>query len=419
MECRIVDLQDLAYGFLDPEGAMRVRDHLADCARCRADFARLEAERSRLAGAAAGLSAPRERKNLVPLAFAAALLVGLLWLLIPREPAPTFAPSRESASEGKPAEVAAMPAAQEKKGPKEVPDDEDSLQKEIVRLDAALKTASDDQERARIKTTIADLKIRLQRALRAKDDPTAMKERGGEPKKPVVKGKTDSADDRVMKLKVEMKGLFEKIKFSTDSAEKQRFEQRVKDIDQELKLLDQSPKMQINFKEVEVRLQSNPDDVAALVDRATWYLDNGKPEPALKDLERAVAVKPDCAPAYLKRAIAYAMLGRQAEAWADVKRGEQLDMKAGKMIDETLRAVKKLTGSKDRRPVPGDTENQVATLRDRLEELRSMAANADLSAADRERTGRDADRVQAEIDRLTAELKSRPAEPEKKVEKKK
>ncbi|MBI3855923.1 MAG: hypothetical protein HY293_09570, partial [Planctomycetes bacterium] len=113
------------------------------------------------------------------------------------------------------------------------------------------------------------------------------------------------------------------------------------------------------------------------------------------------------------------LLGHQSEAWADAKRGEQLDMKAGKMIDETVRAIKKLTAKGDRKQAPVDVENQVATLRDRLEELRSMAANADLGAADRERAGRDAERVQAEIDRLTAELKSRPAEPEKKPEKKK
>jgi len=411
MECRIVDLQDYAYGFLDPEAATRVREHLDRCSRCRADLARLGGEKERLAGAAAGLSVSRDRRMLVPLAFAAAMLLGLLWLLIPRNPAP----ARGAA----PADVVAVPASQDKKGSKEVLDDEDSLQKEIARLDAALKTTSDDQERSRIRTTIGDLKIRLQRVTRAKNDPTAMKEKEAEPKKPNVKVKTDSSDDRILKLKMESKSLYEKIKFSTDPAEKQRFEQRVKEIDQELKLLDQSPKMQVNFKQVDLRLQSNPDDVGALVDRATWYLDNGKAEPAMKDLERAIALKPDCAPAFLKRAIAHAMMGHQPDAWADAKRGEQLDMKAGKMIDETLRTIKKLTGKSDRKQAPADVENQIGTLRDRLEELRSMATNADLGPVDRERAGRDADRVQAEIDRLTAELRSRPAEPEKKAEKKK
>jgi len=410
MECRIVDLQDLAYGFLDPDAAARVRDHVADCPRCRSDFARLQSERNRLAGAAAGLSLPRERKSLMPLAFAAALLVGLLWLLIPRESPPT----RESL----PDTAVVVPAAQEKSAPKGVPDDEESLQKEITRLDAALKSTTDDQERSRIKTTIGDLKIRLQRVVRAKSDPTAMKDKEPEPKKP-VKGKADPADDRILKLKMEQKGLFEKIKLSTDPAEKQRLEQRVKDLEQEIKQLDPNPKVAINFKEVDLRLQSNPDDVGALVDRATWSLDNGKAEPAMKDLERAIAIKPDFAPAYLKRAIAHAMMGHVSEAWADAKRGEQLDMKAGKMIDDTLRTIKKLTASKGERKQPaGDLENQIATLRDRLEELRAMAANTDLSASDRERAGRDADRVQVEIDRMAADLKTRPAEPQK-IEKKK
>ena len=355
MECRIVDLQDLAYGFLDRDDALRVRDHLAGCGRCGADFARLEAERGRLAGAAAGIAAPRERKSLMPLAFAAALLAGLLWLLVPRESSPGPKPD--------PVGVA-VPAAQDKTAPKGVPDDEESLQKEIARLDAALKATSDDQERSRIKTSIGDLKIRLQRALRAKNGPTAMKEKEGEPKKP-VKGKSEPEPSP-------------------------------------------APKAAINLKEVELRLQSNPDDVGALVDRATWSLDNGKAEPAMKDLERAIAIQPDFAPAYLKRAIAHAMMGRASEAWADAKRGEQLDMKAGKMIDDTLRTIKKLTGSKgERKQSSGDLANQIATLRDRLEELRAMAANADLSAAERERAGRDADRVQVEIDRMTSDLKKK------------
>jgi anti-sigma factor RsiW len=38
MACRTVDLQDLAYGFLDPDAEARVRDHVAGCARCRAEL---------------------------------------------------------------------------------------------------------------------------------------------------------------------------------------------------------------------------------------------------------------------------------------------------------------------------------------------------------------------------------------------
>src|SRR5262249_62369225 len=124
----------------------------------------------------------------------------------------------------------------------------------------------DDQERGRIKTTIGDLKIRLERVLRPKDDATAMKEKEPEPKKPTVKVKSDSADERSMKLKMEAKDLYEKIKFSQDAGERKRLEQRLREIEQELKLQDQGTKMQINIKEVEVRLQSNPDDVPPLFD---------------------------------------------------------------------------------------------------------------------------------------------------------
>ena len=410
MECRIVDLQDLAYGFLEEETAARVREHLDGCGRCRADFGRLTAEKQVL-GRAAASPAGRNRPaaTLVPLGFAAALLAGLLWLLTPARP-----PAAEVVA------VPGAPAPEQDKGAKgsgAVPDTEDALRKEIARLDAALPKAGDEQERARIKTAIGDLQVRLDRLTRMPDEKTAMKEKpeGAPPKKPLVK---ESAEDRALKLKKESKDLFEKIKMSQDPAEKKQMEQRVRDIDQELKMLDLA-KPQINIKDVEMRLQANPDDVAALVDRGGWHADNGRAEPAMKDLNRAIALKPDCAPAYLKRAIAYALMGKQAEAFADAKRGEQLDLKAGKMIDDTMRTIKKLTGTKERRTAPGDLENQIATLKERLEELKAMSASADLSEADRERAGRDAARVQAEIDRLAGDLKSRPAEAEKKPVQKK
>jgi Tfp pilus assembly protein PilF len=410
MECRIVDLQDCAYGFLAADAAARVRDHAAACGRCRADLARLEGERQRLAEAAPGLGAPRERRPamtaLVPLGFAAALLLGLFWLLKPRDPSPP--------------EGVAVLAAQEKKPGKEAPENEESLRAEIVRLEEALEKTSDEQERGRIKTNLGNLKIRLDRLARGRDDKTAMKEKpDAPPKKPLVKGKPDPADERAAKLRAELDGTYQKIKMSKDPEERKALDMRVQQLGQELKLLEQGSKMEVNFKEVDRRLQSNPDDTVALVDRATWFIDNGKPDPAMKDLDRALALKPDFAPAYLKRAVAHAMLGHQALAWQDAKRGEELDLKAGKAIDDTYRAIKKLTAPKERKPAAGDTENQIATLRDRLEELRAMAENADLAAAERERARRDADRVQVEIERMAAELKSRPAEPDKKPEKKK
>src|SRR6185436_1860712 len=149
MACRTVDLQDLAYGFLDPDAEARVREHVAGCGRCRAELARLEGEKRILAGAAASVAGPRERRPLVPLAFAAALILGLLWLLKPAGPGPS--------------ESIAVPGAQDKgsKGAKDVPETEDALRSEIARLEAALAKLSDEQERYRVQTTIGDLKARL------------------------------------------------------------------------------------------------------------------------------------------------------------------------------------------------------------------------------------------------------------------
>src|SRR5438552_843296 len=196
MECRIVDLQDYAYGFLNPDAAAGVRVHVAGCSRCRADLARLEGEKARLAGAASELSAPRERRavatSLVPLAFAAALLLGLFGLLRSRDSAPSET-------------IGIAAPAQEKKPSKEAPLDEDALKAQIAKLEGALQKTSDAQERGRIQTNLDDLKIRLERLHSGKDEKTAMKEKSdANPKKPVVKGKTDSGDERVMKLKTEV-----------------------------------------------------------------------------------------------------------------------------------------------------------------------------------------------------------------------
>lgn len=408
MECRIVDLQDYAYGFLDGEEASRVRDHVASCARCRADLDRLDGEKRLLAGAAAASPVRRPATAVaVPLAFAATLLLGLLVLLVPR-PAP-------------PAETAAAPGAQDKKkGAPEQPDDEASLKARIANLEAALKEAPGDPERTRIQANLDDLRVRLER-LQTAGDKTAKKEKSdAPPKKPLVKVPPNPNDERMAAIKAEMKELLEKQKTTTDPDEKAKIDKRIQELTRENKQLQPPSKAPVNIKEAELKLQANPDDVAALVDRATWNLDNGRAEPAMKDLDHVLTLKPDLAPAYLKRAVAHAMLGHQPQAWQDAKRGEELDLKAGKAIDDTYRTIKKILGAKEKKAAPaGDVDQQIAALRERLEELKAMSANADLAPADRERASRDAERVQAEIERLGAEQKSRPAEPEKKPEKKK
>jgi Tfp pilus assembly protein PilF len=71
----------------------------------------------------------------------------------------------------------------------------------------------------------------------------------------------------------------------------------------------------INFKEVDPGSRRIPTTSRRSSTAPRGYLNNGKAEPAMKDLDRAIALKPDYAPAYLKRAIAHAMLGQQPQAW--------------------------------------------------------------------------------------------------------
>ena len=494
MDCRPGDLQDLAYGFLDGEAERRVRRHTATCERCAADLGRLVAEQGILARASEGAEPGARRARLaavlVPAAFAAALLLGLVWTMAPRNPAP--------------ADVAGFQPLQEKKvNSKEAPPplDEAGLRKEIARLELALEGTSDKQERNRIQAAIDGHKIELARAVEGKpvkkgemvekpvkkgparydeltkaleknpNDPETLIARAEEGLKtkrwdpseqdarkavelapanarahwvlgmalgmlkrlpeseaefalaakldPKMGGQA-AQSKRTVQLQFELESIYGKMKMSSDPQERARLDMRAKEIGNELKLLSQGDRPMVNIKEVELRLQENPDDVPALVDRAAWYLDSAKAAPALKDLDRAIALKPDHAPAYLKRAVAHAWLGDTTRAWADAKKGEQLDPKDARAIEMTQGTIKKLSqkGQDKQRPA-GELALQIEGLKERLEELRSMSANAELPAAERDRAAKEADRVAAEIEKLKAELQARPAEPEKKVEKKK
>lgn len=492
MDCRPSDLQDLAYGFLDDEAARRVRRHAAACERCAADLGRLVAEKGLLARASQGadFAAPRGRVTayLVPASFAAALLLGLVWVMAPREPA-TVSYLSPGQDKEKTTDSKAPP-----------PLDEAGLKKEIERLEQALQTTTDKQERNRIQAAINDHKVELARTTEGKpvkkmdlaekpvkkgpskydeltkalekspNDPALLVARAEEglkykkwdtsvtdaqkvielePKNarahlllskalyyvgrrdegdkafaraceldPSLKGM--EADIRAAKVQKDIDALYGKIKMSKDPDERAALEMKVKELSQELKLLSQGDRTMVNIKEVELRLQQNPDDATALVDRAAWYLDSAKAVPAMKDLERAIALKPDYAPAYLNRAIAHAWLGNTSRAWEDAKRGQQLDPKNMKAIEHTQGTIKKLSGAKkDKQRPAGDLSLEIAGLQERIEELRSMAANQELPAADRDRAGKDAERVAAEIEKLKAELQARPPESDRKVEKKK
>lgn len=492
MDCRPSDLQDLAYGFLDGEADRRVRRHAAACGRCAADLGRLVAEKGLLARASQGadLSAPRTRPTayLVPAAFAAALLLGLVWIMAPRTPEPVALTGPASLQDSKKSEKKDAPAL-----------DEAGLKKEIVRLQEALDGTNDKQERIRIQASIDDLKVELARATDGKpvkkvemaekplkkgptkydeltkaleknpDDPATLVARAEEclktkrwdqgaqdARKAVLLApenarahwilgqacrllkQNEEADQafaraaqldpklsgeikqfkQTSKAQQELDSVYAKMKMTKDPDERARLEMRAKELGQELKLLSQGESL-INIKEVELRLQQDPNDVQALVDRASWHLESAKAAPAMKDLDRAIELKPDHAPAYLKRAVAHAWLGDTTRAWADAKKGEQLDPKNMKAVEQTQGTIKKLSQkAQDKQRPTGELDLEVNALKDRLEELRSMAANAELPAADRERAGKEADRVAAEIEKLKAELQSRPPEPVKKVQKK-
>jgi tetratricopeptide (TPR) repeat protein len=489
MDCRANDLADLAYGFLDPEAARRVRAHAARCSRCAADLARLEAEKSLLTAAAPRASLPVRRGRLaslaVPLGFAALLLLGLVLLLVPRDPAP----------------AGLQPLQEKKGGSKETPPplDEAALRKEIARLEQALEGTSDKQERNRIQAAINDHKVELARAVEGKpvkkvemvekpvkkgpakydeltkalekspNDPALLLSRAEEgmkvkrwdaslvDAKKVIdleprnarahlvlskalhyQGRREEADQayaraveldpglkvaepevRMARVQKELDGVYGKMKMTKDPDERMALETKAKELSQELKLLSQGEST-MNVKEAELRLQKNHDDVLALVDRASWNLDHGRADSALKDLNRAIELKPDHAPAYLKRGIAHALKGNLPAAWKDVEQGEKLDPQNMKAVDAAKGAVKKASVVKiDKQRPAADRELEIGALKDRLEELQAMAANAELPATERERARKESERVAAEIEKLKAGLQAAPAEPEKKVEKKK
>jgi tetratricopeptide (TPR) repeat protein len=490
MICRLSDLQDLAYGFLDEEDAARVRVHAAGCARCAADLARLEGERGILAKAAARADLAAPRLVFVPLAFAAALLAGLVWLLVPpRSPEPAAAPAFAG-------------PLQEKKRPEAAPPDEESLRGQIAKLEAALQKTPDKEDRVRIQASIDDLRLQLSRLREGKlakevpemkgklvkkgpgrydeltkalekdpGDAAAWLARAEECLKtkrwdegardarkavelapqnaqahrvlgqacallkmheeaekafarareldPKLAGQIDHYK-RTAQVQQELEAVYGKMKMSSDPEEKARLDLRAKELGQELKLLSQGDRVMVNIKEIEIHLQKNPNDAAALVDRATWHLDAGRAEPALKDLDLAIELKPDLALAWLKRGVAHAMRGEPERAWSDARRGEELDPKNQKRVQDTYGTIKKLSQvQKDQRRSAPEIEQQIEGLRDRVEELRAMAAGAELAEPRREAARKEAERVQAEIERLSVELKTAPPAPEKKAEKKK
>ena len=66
------------------------------------------------------------------------------------------------------------------------------------------------------------------------------------------------------------------------------------------------------------------EEAEALVDRSTAHMELGQSQLALKDLDKAVKLRPDYAPAYANRALVQTRLGKDAEAEQDVSQAASL-----------------------------------------------------------------------------------------------
>ncbi len=494
MDCRAADLTDLLYGFLDEDAEARVRAHLEGCRRCRAGLERLEVEKSILAGAAALPSSRPEPVRggvpWVPLAFAAALLVGLVALLAPRDD-----------GSGSNLSYSATGPQEKKEQEKKEKFDAATLEEQIARLEKALETTTDEQDRGRIQASLDKLRRELVRVKEGKvpeppgkfdkkkvpgrvdelsaaikgnpNDPllyiaraeeylglkrwdeamkdaeeairldaakakgyfivgkachflgqaeaadkafasaverepglaAAVKEIKSSPA-PFVK-KPGPIDPKTDKLRMEVDALMLKLKTSTDQAEQNKLKMRITELQQEIKA--GGGKEMPNVKELDARLQREPNDVEALVARARVHLEAVNGEAALKDLNRAIELKPLHASAWLRRGVAYAMLGDLNRGSKEAKYGEQLEGAMPKEVEWAYGMIKKFASPKMEKPrPPGDRTQQIAALTDRLEELRAMAANPDLKEADRERARTDAERVATEIEKLKSEPEPPP-----------
>ena len=441
MSCRTTDLQDFAYGFLDEANERRVREHLAGCARCRAEFERLDSEKNLLTRAASSAVpvAARSRSGwvaAVPVGLAAALLLSLLGILITREPDQKPDPEVSNSSPAaqqkevqktkqeqddpdtkkkapKPA-IKKSPPPSVKKTPKPVikkkpapapkkgdpnQDRRSKIQRDLDFFVELLQLSKDPKVQAKLQEKIAKLNQELKLL-----SPKGLKT-------PTVK-KGDPDSDRRAGVKRKLNEIYKKMKMAKDPTVRAKLEDQAAQLGQELKLLSQGTRSKVNIKRVELRLRENPDDVNALLERATWYIDNGKGAAAMPDLDRAIRLKPDLAPAYLKRAVAYAFTGQMEGAQKNLMRGEDLDPNDRKGIAYARGLIKKLSGAgRPQARSAKEIKFQIRALEDRLEELRAMAADADFPVADRKRAGDEGARVQAEIDRLNADLKNAPLDP--------
>ncbi len=73
--------------------------------------------------------------------------------------------------------------------------------------------------------------------------------------------------------------------------------------------------------------------------RAEAYRKLGQPQRAIEDLEEAIGLKPDLGKAYQSRALAYTLLGKDAEAQQDVDKAGELGVDSAS-LETAIREIK-------------------------------------------------------------------------------
>lgn len=79
--------------------------------------------------------------------------------------------------------------------------------------------------------------------------------------------------------------------------------------------------------QLEQQIAQNPDDFNAYAERAAIYLEQGKLDPAFKDVNKSITLKPDNSAAYVILSDIYFVLGNKDNSISALKKAASLDLK--------------------------------------------------------------------------------------------
>ena len=163
----------------------------------------------------------------------------------------------------------------------------------------------------------------------------------------------------------------------------------------------------VDMKKVAARLAANADDVGALVLRARRHVEKKNLEAAFDDLYRAIKLDPKHAPAYIQRAMTHAMTGRIDRAERDLVRAERIGSESQPGLRRAWQSLERLEREREERNRPGrDVDDQIESLKDRIEELEAVAGNGDLAAEERDRARAQIADARKEIERINEQRPS-------------